>query len=128
MEKKFITAIVVGAFLLSGAVVWLASSEKTSEEVAEPSVPVYYYGDTCPHCKDVQKFIDENGIAEKVPFVKKEVWNDRKNAKEMAAREKTCGLKPEETGVPFLYFEGKCYVGTPQVTGFFSERAGLGTK
>ncbi|PJE64022.1 hypothetical protein COU89_00100, partial [Candidatus Roizmanbacteria bacterium CG10_big_fil_rev_8_21_14_0_10_45_7] len=35
---------------------------------------VYYYGNTCPHCADVEEWMKENRIEEKIKIVKKEVY------------------------------------------------------
>ncbi|TSD02303.1 MAG: Uncharacterized protein Athens071425_51 [Parcubacteria group bacterium Athens0714_25] len=94
-------------------------ASKTSDEI------IYYYGEECPHCKDVLKFLEENKIAEKVNFQKKEVWNDEANSNEMMEKVSECGLDPKSVGVPFLYAEGKCLIGTPKVEEFFREKAGI---
>lgn len=86
---------------------------------------IYYYGAECPHCHDVLKFLDDNKISEKVNFTKKEVWGDKNNASEMMEKVKECGLDESRVGVPFLYAEGKCLIGTPDVEGFFREKAGI---
>jgi glutaredoxin len=86
---------------------------------------IYYYGAECPHCKDVLKFLEENKIAEKVNFQKKEVWNDEANSNEMMEKVSECALDPKSVGVPFLYAQGKCLIGTPKVEEFFKEKAGI---
>lgn len=86
---------------------------------------VYYYGATCPHCVDVNEFLEENDIASKVDFTKKEVWNNKDNANELSEVAQKCGINPGSIGVPFLYADEKCFIGGPDVEGFFSEAAGL---
>lgn len=127
IEDFFPWVVVIVFLLIVGLVYWgLQDSKSTSVATSDDGASiVYYYGDTCPHCKDVAKFLDENKISEKVNFVKKEVWNNRKNAAEMDSRAASCDLKKEGMGVPFLFAEGKCYVGTPDVISFFKKAAGL---
>lgn len=86
---------------------------------------VYYYGAECPHCLDVNEFLEENNIASKVEFVKKEVWHDKNNANELSEVAQKCGINPGSIGVPFLAAGGKCYIGGPDVEGFFSKAAGM---
>lgn len=125
LDKKNIAILVGTIAIIVGFVVWGLQGEPEAP-AADPSAIVYYYGDGCPHCKVVQDFLDANDIASKVSFEKKEVWRDRKNAKEMEMRATACGIQPEGMGVPFVYGgDGKCYVGEPDVRKFFSEKAGI---
>lgn len=98
-------------------------SDNESEKISTSTEIIYYYGEECPHCKDVLKFLEENKISEKVEFQKKEVWHNKNNSEEMMKKVEECGLNPNTIGVPFLYAEGKCLIGTPKVEGFFREKA-----
>lgn len=89
------------------------------------SSTIYFYGEECPHCKDVLAFFDKNDIYNKVDFVKKEVWHNKKNGEELRTAALKCGMNPSNIGVPFVFSEGKCYMGGPDVINFFSEKAGL---
>lgn len=132
---KIIGVAIAIAILFGGAYFWNQSNMKKTAETGqeqmngpETEVPVetiYFYGEECPHCKDVMKFLEENKIAGKVKFEKKEVWHDKKNAALMNDRAKLCGLDVKKIGVPFLFAEGKCYIGTPEVEAYFRKAAGL---
>lgn len=112
--------------LIGGLIYWGLNDSGSAELTPDGAASiVYYYGEECPHCKDVQKFLEENKIAEKVSFVKKEVWHNSKNKNEMDIRAKSCGIGQEGMGVPFLFAEGECFVGTPDVIGFFKKAAGI---
>ncbi len=124
---KMITLALFLAFLIGGVAYWGLSEKPDTEEAVlgeDSSVATYFYGAECPHCKDVSNFLEENNIAEKVNFVKKEVWHDKKNAKEMKLRAESCNIQPDGMGVPFVYANGECFVGTPSVIGFFKKSAG----
>jgi len=86
---------------------------------------IYYYSFTCGHCKDVNAFLEKNDIASKVNFVKKEISENRENSKELSEVAQKCGLNPSSIGVPFLFADGKCYIGGPNVEAFFAKAAGL---
>ena len=122
-----IIGFVVALLLLIGGLIYWGLNDSGSVELTpdDNASAVYYYGEECPHCKDVAKFLEENKIAEKIDFVKKEVWHNSKNKKEMDARAKICGIEPGGMGVPFVFSNGKCYVGTPDVIGFFKKMAGI---
>ncbi len=98
------------------------TEESTEAEKKEGEI-IYYYGETCPHCHKVLKFLDENKIASKVNFQKKEVWKNEENRKEFEEKIKECGLDKGKVGVPFLYARGKCLIGSPDVIEFFKKEA-----
>lgn len=101
------------------------SGSQEQNDVSNETDIIYFYGEECPHCHEVLKFLDENKITEKVNYEKKEVWHNKENSKQMMEKVEQCGLSKSQIGVPFLYAEGECFVGTPDVLGFFSEKAGL---
>lgn len=131
MKQKIITLFVVVliAGLMSLVVVGSNNKEKKAAvekiEALSNGEPILYYGDTCPHCKEVEEWLKINKVEEKVKFSQKEVWNNRQNAAELAEVAKSCGLDTSSIGVPFLYAENKCLIGTPDIEKYFSEKAGL---
>lgn len=82
---------------------------------------VYYYGQECKHCDNVEKFIQDNEIDAVISFAKKEVWHDAVNDMEFRERMRGCNLDPEKTGVPLIWARGKCYVGQTEVQKFLKE-------
>jgi len=130
MNKKVIIAItvVIVAVFVGGFMFRNMNGATVSDQGTPGSLDsgiVFYYGAECPHCKDVEQFLAENKIADKVSFQTKEAWHDQTNATEMSAKAATCGLTEDKVGVPFLFADGKCFVGTPDVEGYFREKAGL---
>lgn len=99
---------------------------KTSERVVvDDKTPVFFYGNTCPHCADVEAWMKENKIEEKISIVKKEVYANPQNAQELTKAAQSCNLPTDSIGVPFLYAEGKCLVGSPDVISYLFEKAGI---
>lgn len=125
LDKKTIF-ILLGTLLFVGALVVWGMQEETPTD--DPNALVYYYGEGCPHCKTVQEFLDKNDIPAKVSFEKKEVWSNTRNSAEMARRAKACGIQPTGMGVPFVYADGQCYMGAPDVIEFFSQKTGITTE
>lgn len=125
MDKKTISILVILGAVIVGIVAWGMTSNKADAPVADLSGTIYYYGAECPHCKKVNEFLEANNIAEKVTFTKKEVWHDSGNAKEMTQAAAQCGLNKNDIGVPFIFDNGTCLVGEPDVRKFFSEKAGI---
>lgn len=139
-SKRIYVATAIAAVLIIGAVVWgikqpetanapatnsgNVKGESTTQENVSDEI-IYFYGETCPHCVELNKFLEENKIAEKVNFSKKEVWSNKDNAAEIEEKASECGIKKEGMGVPLVYAKGKCYVGTPQAEAFFKQEAGI---
>lgn len=126
-NKKLFITVGIALLIVIGIVFWGLKQPEKSNAPAPVSNDeiIYYYGEECSHCKDVTKFLEDNKIAEKVNFSKKEVWNNSQNSAEMQARVKECGIDSSKVGVPFLYARGKCLIGTPDVTDFFKNEAGI---
>jgi len=93
---------------------------------ASSSGTILYYGDTCPHCKDVEKFLLDNPIiGQKVQIDQKEVNQNRDNAEALVEAAATCGLDTNSIGVPFLVESGKCFMGKDEVINQLKVAAGL---
>jgi len=105
--------------------------QKQEEIVSEINIEdikgkaVYYYSLTCGHCKGVNEFLEKNDIVSKIGLIKKEVSQSAENGKELGEVAQKCGINPGRIGVPFLFADGKCYVGGPKIEGFFNRIIGL---
>ncbi len=125
MENKKRVYIIasVAVLVIAGFIFW--GFKQPSKVIAPTNETIYYYGEDCPHCKIVAQFIEENGIAQKVNFTKKEVWSSKVNASELQARAKECRVDSKNIGVPFLYAQGKCYIGDQEIIDFFKKESGI---
>ncbi len=83
---------------------------------------ILFYGDGCPHCAIVEKYIKENKIQDKISFIQKEVYYNQNNARELEAKAKICGLPTDSIGVPFLWDGEKCLIGDQDIINFFKEK------
>jgi len=107
---------------------WTIIAQKEKVEAAKLDVVrtdtpiVFYFGETCPHCKIVEEFIEKNDVESKVKFSKKEVYNNKDNADEAVAKAALCGIDKKNLGVPFLWDGEKCYIGDEQIINFFKEK------
>lgn len=121
-----LTVLIIVSLLL--IVIWGSKNKRTSDNrtlqtsAISTDIPVFFYGNTCPHCADVEVWLKENKIEEKISIVKKEVYDNQTNAAELDRATKTCGLNTNSIGVPFLYTEGKCLIGTPDIINYFTEK------
>lgn len=125
--------IVSAIIILAGVIFFGAQSGFFSKVVPEKVIPtplpsgiVLFYGTECPHCKNVEDFIAQNKIDEKIKITRMEVWHNQNNAATLAQVAVKCGITGNSVGVPFLYDgNGKCYIGEVDVPNFLKTQAGI---
>jgi len=120
MKNKNIFIYVVIVILLAiGLSIWVYKSDEGSVAIDENLI--LFYGDTCPHCLKVEEFLEtQNGLAERLGLVRKEVYNNLANQKLLGAKAKICGLDTSSIGVPFLWNNGACLIGDVDIINFFN--------
>lgn len=117
-----IGVLLVILFVLGAIFAPEPSSAPGSDDEGNPDASVvYYYGDGCPACAQVQNYIDENEIVFGENLAKKEVWNNTSNSRELSQRASQCEIKSADVGVPFLWVDGECLIGSDKVIGYFEE-------
>ncbi|HPD44864.1 MAG TPA: hypothetical protein PK131_01650 [Candidatus Woesebacteria bacterium] len=77
---------------------------------------IFYYGEECPHCHNVLKFIADNQIDQKIKIETKEVYHQTQNQRELAALAKICPEIIDSSGnigvpVALITREKKCLQG-----------------
>ncbi|HNW55768.1 MAG TPA: hypothetical protein PKN62_01690 [bacterium] len=83
---------------------------------------ILYYGETCPHCKIVEKYIADNKIDQKLAIAQKEVYNNTANSQELLTRAKSCQLDTATVGVPFLWTGSDCLIGDQPIIDFLNKQ------
>jgi len=83
---------------------------------------ILFYGDICPHCAEVEEFIEEHKIRERLNLIEKEVYRNSENAKELLEKAKACNIPSNAVGVPFLWDGKRCLVGSLEIINFLKER------
>jgi len=90
---------------------------KTNAEL--PLENVLYYGEDCPHCKNVEAFMSENNATSKISITQKEVWYNQTNKAEFMSVVEYCGINPSKAGVPLFYTGGDedkaCFAGDKDI-------------
>ena len=109
-KKNWFLVILGAAIIFIGAIVYAKSSAEM----------ILFYSDSCPHCQNVEAYINENGISNKIKFSQKEVSRSQTNATLMERKANDCGLDTTQgLGVPF-FFDGKeCLVGDESIINYF---------
>ena len=128
MNKKiFILTILFAAVLILAVIVLIGDNNaginnNTDQGKASREPIILFYGEGCPHCAIVDKYLEDNNIGDKISFEKEEVFYNKNNADELAKKAKICGLPTDSIGVPFLWDVKKCYIGDKEVINFFNQK------
>lgn len=117
--KTLASALLLIVVLVAG--IFILNKNKQPEAIAESGI-VLFYGEGCPHCANVDKYVEDNNIKSKISFTNKEVFYNQKNAEEMAAKAKICGMQTNSIGVPFLWDGEKCLIGDQDIINFFKTK------
>ena len=126
MNKKIIFPIILLIIILIVVLVVFLKKEsqtKVNDNGSQQNQIILFYGDGCPHCAKVEKYIKENKIKEKLSFEEKEVYYNKNNAKELEEKAKICGMPTNSIGVPFLWDGSKCLTGDQDIINFLKEKS-----
>lgn len=131
MKQKIITLLVI-VFIAGLLSLIVIGSNNKDQKVAEQKIeelknadPILYYGNTCPHCEIVEEWLVTNDVEAQMTFTRKEVYDNRENAAELTKVAVSCGLDANTIGVPFLYAEGQCSIGSPDIINYFAQKLNI---
>lgn len=138
LATAFVVLLVIGllAVVIAGSKKQLSSSSdkvnntqtlsaSQTADLANSQQAILFYGNTCPHCQQLETWMEDNGVFDKVQLVKKEVYDDQDNARQLTGAATICNLDPNNIGVPFLFADKQCYVGLDQAKTYLTQKAGL---
>ena len=120
MQKNLLW-IIIGAVLVILVGVFITYNNFSKTETSTDDT-ILFYGNDCPHCKIVDDFITQNKVEDKVKFTKLEVFDNKSNSNLLLKKAQICGLDTNQVGVPFLWDNGKCFMGDPDVIKFFQDK------
>lgn len=133
MKQMIVTLILIAVIIGLISAVVLGSNKKdkliAEHNIVETQIDILYWGTTCPHCHETIEWIEKNNIDEKLLIIRKEVYNNQANSTELTLNAKSCGIDEMNIGVPLMYTsEGKCLIGTPEITGYLEQKVNQETK
>jgi glutaredoxin len=135
-KQKFFTALVVIVILvLLGAIVFSSNSlsQNNSQEnkMDQPITNnkfdhdlVIFSAENCPYCKEVEEWIKENSVDEKLDIAIKEVSSNREYSKELEQAAISCRINPTQVGVPLMFAQKECYSGKIEIIDYLQEQVG----
>lgn len=124
MKKELVVYLIITAIVIAAlGLLFFYQNKQTA--VTTDDKTIFYYGDGCPHCLNVEKFFAENKITDKIKFEQKEVFKDQTNATEMTNYAKNCGLDVNNIGVPFLWTGSSCISGDVPIIQYFKDKTNI---
>lgn len=115
MSRKKIIIILLSVGFLFSLLVYLIQNANGSKNI------VFYYSQTCPYCKQVEKYISEKSLESKVTIERRLVFNTSDKSLDKQEMGTLCGVSMDSVGVPLIYFKRKCYMGTPDIVELLSQ-------
>ena len=99
MNKKdlLIPLIIVGALILIVCLFLFLGNRKANNITAplnnlnDSNQIIFFYGEGCPHCAEVEKFFQQENIRSKINFQSLEVYQNKDNANLMLQKAEGCG-------------------------------------
>lgn len=120
MKKQLFLYILAFVLTVGVVSVW---AYQNSKPVPNDGRLILYYRDGCPHCINVEKFMADNGVQQKITKLEvKEGAINRANADEMLKFAAKCQVPLSSVGYPFLWTGSECLMGDSDVINYFSEQ------
>lgn len=122
MNKRLLWISLACFIVLGGIFFWASKNGEISQNNSSDKESIFFYGATCPHCRNVDKFLEENkGVEERFKFEKLEISN-KDNAKRLMEKAEKCGLPTDNIGVPLFWDGEKCIVGDVDIISFLKSK------
>ncbi len=112
--KKLLTIILFTIFLFS--VVRIVRAQ-------DPSPIYFFYGSGCPHCAQVEQYFAREGLYDRYPIVKKEIYFNRDNAVLYTQLMDQLDIADDARGVPALVIGDQVIIGDQPIINNFQRAA-----
>lgn len=125
MIKKIFKIILI-ILILVGIFYFLSQPPKQEIAYDNPDL-IFYWGDGCPHCETVQKWLADNNKQNILKINSKEVYKNQNNSKELlqTVNQYCPNIEAESgIGVPTAFdpVGQKCFQGSDEIIKFLSDK------
>lgn len=111
-----ITIGIVGAYKLT-------SNPQTVANTTGEADVILFWGNGCPHCETVKKYISDNKVDSQLKIDQKEIYYNQENKKLLDETVKKCPNLDTSNGVgiplAFVQKTNQCFVGDTPIIDFF---------
>ena len=115
---KKITSIIVIAAILVIVIAGALLLYKKSNGLPDSGI-VLFTSEACPHCQNVAKYIQDNGVSEKIGFKTVELSGNQSAIDALVEKAKACNLDTTNISIPFLWDGNNCLQGETDIINFF---------
>ena len=123
MKKLVLILIVIVLIAVVFKIIYKPTTPGNGVDVANADL-ILFWGQGCPHCEKVMKYITDNKLESKVKISYKEVYNDKSNQQLMAETVKRCPEidTSQGIGVPLAFDQKaqKCLYGDQPIIDWFA--------
>jgi len=115
--------VVAVIIILTAGLFFISKSSNSSNNqplTQSPDTMLYFWSETCPHCKNVADFLSTWPNTNKLKLDKREVSKNQANGLLLTQKAAACGLPSDSVGVPLLVtLDNKCLTGDTPVIDYF---------
>ncbi|MBU0546350.1 hypothetical protein KKA13_03800 [Patescibacteria group bacterium] len=119
MNKKILGYIALVIVVILAIFLIFKPKEVAQTPGAESADILLFSRYDCPHCQEVEAYINQNKIEEQVKFIKKEVHIEE-NALLFMDKAAICEIPEEVMGVPMLWDGKTCFIGTDDIINYLN--------
>lgn len=117
MEKKIFIFVGLFFLLIIGGSYFLFLPKKAVDRV------VLFVSETCPHCKNVEQFLDKNKDIKTQKKIEIKEISKQENLKDLEGLISSCKQSiSNEIAVPLLYDKGDCLLGDQPIIDHLSSK------
>jgi hypothetical protein len=123
MKKDlFITVLIIAAIF--GIFKLLSGTNTSGFDSKKPIDLTFYWGNGCPHCENVKKYISDNKIDQKLNINTLEVYYNKKNQQLLIEAISKCPNVTDKNNivVPVAVSGEKCFVGDQPIIDLIKEK------
>jgi len=124
-QKVVIVFFIISIVVIAGLYIYYNHLLK-SKKVLEIKDNTLFYSLTCPHCKIVEQFMEENNVTQRINITQLEVSQNSTNAQQLINLGKFCKIESNYIGaIPLFYSNGSCYLGDTPIIEVLNKIGGL---
>lgn len=116
MSNKILGYVIIGIVAIFA--IFLIFRPHSIVQTPSPEGILLFTRYDCPHCKDVEEYITNNKIADKIKFTSLEI-HDQNNANLFIEKATGCGIPENAMGVPMVWDGKNCFSGSDDIVNFF---------
>lgn len=119
--KKYIPLIIIVGIMIVLVVGVIVLFNSTKRTVDLPKENIFFYSETCPHCRNVENFATANNVKEKFIYSEKEITSAANN-KLFHQISEYCGIALKNRGVPLFWDGSTCLVGEDKIIELYTSK------